>query len=128
VNLLLDTHAFLWWITDSPRLSELARARIADRSATLFWSAASTWEVGIKYALDRLPLPAPPRSYLPRQLEKNGMKPLAITDIHAYQVAALPRHHADPFDRMLIAQAQVEKLTLVSVDSKMRQYDVEIVW
>lgn len=128
MNLLLDTHAFLWWITDSPKLSSTARREIARGAHKLFWSSVSTWEVGIKFALGRLPLPAPPKEYLARQLEINGLRLLPIADVHAYQAAALPRHHADPFDRMLVAQAQLEGLGLVSADVAMHAYDVTIVW
>jgi len=128
MSLLLDTHTLLWWITDSPKLSDLARREISRGASPLYWSAASTWEVGIKFAIGRLPLPAPPAEYLPRQLEINGVRPLAITDRHAYRAAALPAHHADPFDRMLVAQAQVERFALVSADPAVRAYDVTVVW
>ena len=127
MNLLLDTHTFLWWITDSPKLSGDMREQLFVRGVKVYWSAASTWEVGIKYALGRLPLPCEPAQYLPRQLEINGILPLAITDGHAYRAAALPPHHADPFDRMLVAQAQIEGLKLVSSDAQLRHYDVEVV-
>ena len=128
MSLLLDTLAFLWWITDSPRLPGAARQGIADPNARIYWSAASSWEVAIKYALGRLPLPKPPADYLPRQLELNGIRPMPITDAHALGVANLPPHHDDPFDRMLVAQALAEGLVLVSGDPVMHAYDVKVLW
>jgi PIN domain nuclease of toxin-antitoxin system len=128
MNVLLDTHAFLWWITDSSRLSQVARRTLAAGSNQLFWSAASAWEVGIKFALGRLPLPGPPEGYLERHLDLNGVSRLPIVEVHGYRAAALPPHHADPFDRMLVAQAQVEDLSILSADRAIRPYDVEVVW
>lgn len=128
MRLLLDTHALLWWITDSDKLSARARESIAAGSNELFWSAASSWEVGIKFALKRLLLPAAPEEYLPQHLELNAVERLAISERHAYRAAALPAHHADPFDRMLVAQAQLEGLRVVSADPLLARYDVKIVW
>jgi PIN domain nuclease of toxin-antitoxin system len=128
MKLLLDTHTFLWWITDDPQLSVPALELIGDRHNSLYWSAASSWEVAIKYALGRLPLPDAPAIFLPAELGKNRIEPLPIVDEHAYQAGLLPRHHRDPFDRMLVAQAQVEALGLISNDPKVRLYDVDIYW
>ncbi|OGQ80603.1 MAG: twitching motility protein PilT [Deltaproteobacteria bacterium RIFOXYA12_FULL_58_15] len=128
MSLLLDTHVFLWWITDSAKLSETVRHALADGSTRVFWSAASTWEVAIKYAIGRLPLPSPPGQYLPQHLELNGLRSLPVLDKHAYRAAALPKHHADPFDRMLVAQAQEEDLCLVSSDSNIARYAVSVLW
>ena len=128
MRLLLDTHALLWWITDSTRLSAQARQSIAAGSNALFWSAASSWEVGIKFALKRLDLPASPDEYLPQHLELNAIERLSISERHAYRAAALPMHHSDPFDRMLVAQAQLEGLRVVSADPLLSRYDVKIVW
>ncbi|MFP4030526.1 MAG: type II toxin-antitoxin system VapC family toxin [Desulfococcaceae bacterium] len=128
MNLLVDTHAFLWWITDDPRLSEPARALIGDSQNHLYWSAASSWEVAIKYKLGRLPLPDVPERFLSEELESNRVQPLPITDIHAFHAGQLPRHHNDPFDRMLIAQARTEFLILLSRDSEFHLYDVAVKW
>ncbi len=128
MRLLLDTHAFLWWITDAPSLSAKARDAIADTGSQLHLSAASLWEISIKYALGRLPLPLTPAEYLPRHIDRNGISVLAIEDTHTYRLATLPPHHADPFDRMLIAQAELEKLTLVSGDAALRNYDAALLW
>jgi PIN domain nuclease of toxin-antitoxin system len=128
MKLLLDTHTFLWWITDDPQLSVPALELIGDSHNNLYWSAASSWEVAIKYALGRLPLPDAPTIFLPAELGKNRIEPLPIVDAHAYQAGLLPRHHRDPFDRMLVAQAQVEALGIISNDSQIKLYDVHIYW
>ena len=128
MKLLLDTHAFLWWITDDPQLSAKARELISDSHNTLYWSAASSWEVSIKYALGRLPLPDTPEEFLPVELGKNRVESLSVIDAHAFQAGRLPRHHADPFDRMLVAQAQIESLVILSNDRKLTHYDVDIDW
>ena len=127
MRVLLDTHAFLWWITDDARLPASARGIIADRDAEIFWSAASSWEVAIKYGNQRLPLPGPPERFLAEQLARNRVLSLPVTNAHAWRVAELPRHHRDPFDRLLIAQAQIEKLPILSLDRAFRSYDVGIV-
>jgi PIN domain nuclease of toxin-antitoxin system len=128
MKLLLDTHIFLWWVTDDPQLSTKARELIGDGHNTLYWSAASSWEVSIKYALGRMPLPEPPEQFLPVEIEKNRLESLPIIDAHAFQTGQLPPHHRDPFDRMLVAQAQVESISLLSNDRQLNHYDVEIHW
>ena len=128
MNILLDTHAFLWWITDDTKLSQTAGNLMGDENNTLYWSAASSWEVAIKYALGRLPLPEQPEIFLPAELEQNRIESLLITDEHAFHAGQLPLHHRDPFDRMLIAQAQRESLILLSSDSLFDLYDVDVRW
>jgi len=128
MKLLLDTHTFLWWITDDPQISAKAHELMGDSQNDLYWSAASTWEVAIKYALGRLPLPDAPAMYLPAELGKNRIESLPIIDTHAFQAGLLPRHHRDPFDRMLVAQAQVEAFGIVSNDTKIRLYNVNVYW
>lgn len=128
MNILLDTHTFLWWITDDSRLSDVARNVIADSGNNLFWSSASSWEVAIKNKLGRLPLPEEPRKFISEELQKNRIEPLPIIDEHAFHAAELPSHHKDPFDRMLIAQAQTESFTLLSCDSCFALYDVDVRW
>lgn len=126
--LLLDTHALLWWITDSPRLSPRARGLMADAGNELLWSVASSWEVAIKNAVGRLPLPAPPALFIPEHLARNNVGTLPVQNAHAFRAGALPPHHRDPFDRMLIAQAQIEKIPLLSADRRMRPYELEVMW
>jgi len=128
MKLLLDTHAFLWWITDDPQLSAKARELISDSHNTMYWSAVSSWEISIKYALGRLPLPETPELFLPVELAKNRIESLSVIDAHAFQAGRLPRYHGDPFDRMLVAQAQVESLVILSNDRKLIHYDVDIHW
>lgn len=128
MKLLLDTHTFLWWITDDPQLSKKARELISDGHNILYWSAASSWEVSIKYALGRMPLPEAPERFLPAEIGKNRLESLPIIDAHAFQAGQLPHHHRDPFDRMLVAQAQVESLALLSNDRQLNHYDVDIRW
>ncbi len=128
MKFLLDTHAFLWWLTDSPLLSQGARDTIGDGNCELFWSAASSWEVAIKYKLGRLPLPEAPELYIPSELAKNRVDALPIFSEHSFRAGQLPMHHGDPFDRMLIAQAQVEGMEMISNDRQIQLYDVNIVW
>jgi len=129
VKLLLDTQCWLWWFAQPERLNEEALTNIADETNELWFSVASIWEIGIKVAIGKLPLPEPPDSYISSRMSKLGVKSLEITASHALRAAALPLHHRDPFDRMLIAQAQLEGMTLVSADTTLRQYsDVSILW
>ncbi len=128
MKILLDTHIFLWWITDSPLLSQNAREVIANGNNALYWSAVSTWEVAIKHALGRLPLPESPEELLPIEFSRNHVEPLPVIDEHAFRAGRLPPHHRDPFDRMLVAQAQFESLVLLTNDRKLEQYDVELCW
>ena len=126
MKLLLDTHVFLGWITDDPRLDSGARALLANPTNSLVWSVASTWEVATKHALGKLPLPVSPEDLLPAQRRANGVELLAVGEAHALESARLPRHHADPFDRLLIAQARCEGLALLSFDAIFHQYDVRL--
>lgn len=128
MNVLLDTHAFLWWISDSPKLSALAREVMSDGNNVLYFSAASGWEIAIKAQLGRLQLPNDLESFIPEQLAANNMTVLPVQLHHALHVSMLPRYHRDPFDRILIAQSQVESLPLVTVDAKISRYAVDIIW
>jgi PIN domain nuclease of toxin-antitoxin system len=122
-RLLLDTHIFLWWRTDSRMLKRAVRETIAD-AGVVFVSAASAWEAAIKIALGRLRLPASVES----GVVESGFEKLAIAFSHAEAAGALPNHHSDPFDRMLVAQAKVEGLTLVTHDRRLEPYEVSILW
>ncbi|MEO0684808.1 MAG: type II toxin-antitoxin system VapC family toxin [Cyanobacteria bacterium J06649_11] len=125
---LLDTHAFIWWVTDDSRLSSTARGIIADESNVLFLSAASAWEIVIKVRLGKLNLPEPPETYIPSRLTMNRFESLPIQMVHALQVVNLPDFHRDPFDRIIIAQSQVEKMPIVTVDTKITRYPVDVIW
>ncbi|MEH2036394.1 type II toxin-antitoxin system VapC family toxin [Nostoc sp.] len=128
MKLLLDTQCWLWWFAQAERLNEEAITHIADENNELWLSVASIWEIGIKVAIGKLPLPDPLDSYISSRMTQLGMRSLEITASHALQAAALPLHHRDPFDRMLIAQAQIEEMTLVSADSMFNKYDISLLW
>jgi PIN domain nuclease of toxin-antitoxin system len=128
MRLLLDTHAFLWWVLDAPELSKKARAAIAEPGNECLLSLASCWEMAIKLSLGKLKLPAALDRFIPEQLTANGFRQLEIHFRHVARVAALPFHHRDPFDRLLAAQAAEEQLAIVSVDSVFRKYGISRVW
>ncbi len=125
MKLLLDTHALLWWLADDEKLSELARKAIATPSSQVYVSAVSGWEISIKQALGRLDVDT---SQLMSEVENNGFMLLNIHFQHGITAGNLPVHHRDPFDRMLIAQAQCDELQLVSVDGCFADYDVDVIW
>jgi len=127
VRLLLDTHVFLWFVAGDARLSRRARRTLDDSRAVLLLSAASVWEMAIKASLGRLTLPTTAGEYIAGKM-KNGLQMLPIEWIHAAAVETLPAHHRDPFDRLLIAQAQLEECAIVSADPAFRQYDVRVIW
>lgn len=124
MKLLLDSDAFLWWLAEDSRLGAEARHAVADPSSTVHVSAATIWELSIKAALGKLDLDG---ADLAEEIGENDFLELPITARHAATAATLPRHHGDPFDRMLIAQAQVEGLTLITRDPAFRAYGVTIV-
>jgi PIN domain nuclease of toxin-antitoxin system len=128
MRLLLDTQAFLWWIADDRRLSRRARSAIANRSNECSVSLASCWEISIKVSLGKLTLDSPVDRFIPEQLDANGFGALPIDFNHVARVARLPFHHRDPFDRLLVAQALVEDLAVVSVDRVFVRYGVRRVW
>lgn len=122
MRLLLDTHTLLWWLADDPRLADPARSEIADPANDVLVSAASAWEIAIKAALGKLSLP----DDLEEQLAGNSFSPLPILVRHALAVRDLPDHHRDPFDRLLVAQARIEDLTIVTADACIPRYDVSV--
>lgn len=121
MRLLLDTHVLLWWIGNDPALGAVASEAIADQEATVFISAAAAWEIAIKRALGKLKAP----SDLEAKMELHRFESLPITIAHATAAGALPPHHKDPFDRMLVAQAISEQLTIVTRDPRISLYEVE---
>ena len=123
MNLLLDTHVLLWWLDDNPTLSKKARDTIANGSHVVFISAAVIWEIRIKQALGKLKIPKDFQDVLDQQ----PLEMLAVTAEHAHKIAHLPFHHRDPFDRMLIAQAEVESLTLVTRDRVFKKYKIPVI-
>ncbi len=125
MNYLLDTHAFLWWLDDSDQLSKYARQVIGDSDNRIFISHASQWEIAIKVSINRLVFPM---NEMEAEVDKNGFELLNITTPHIIQTVSLPLHHRDPFDRLLIAQAQSESLILLSKDSIFPKYDIDLAW
>ena len=128
MRLLLDTHAFLWWVFDDPRLSTAARNLIATPDAEILFSTVSAWEIAIKARTGRLDLPADVPGFVADQIRQNRLQVLPIALDHALRVHTLPDHHRDPFDRLLVAQAQVEGIPLLSRDPRIAAYGIEIRW
>lgn len=128
MKLLLDTQCWLWWFAQPEKLNEEVIKQISDDMNEVWLSVASVWEMGIKVSIGKLPLPEPIDDYISTRMTQLGARSLQINASHALQVAKLPLHHRDPFDRMLIAQAQVENMTLVSADSAFNQYEVSLLW
>lgn len=126
MNLLLDTHIFLWIIWNSPRLPENAKDAFLNPDNTLHFSAVSYWEICIKYSIGRLELQSNWQKVFDRELAYNGIRWLAVKKEHCQGITNLPHHHSDPFDRLLIAQAMHEQFTLVTADSTIAQYNVAI--
>ena len=122
MRLLLDTHVLLWWLGDDPTMSQQARAALADGSNPAYVSSAVIWEISIKRAIGKLKVPKRFRAVLDDQ----PFEPLDITPEHAHAVGDLPLHHRDPFDRMLVAQAKIEGLTLVTRDKHLAAYELAI--
>jgi PIN domain nuclease of toxin-antitoxin system len=126
MQVLLDTHALLWWLTDSPRMKATWRRTLGDSQTRVVVSAASIWEIAIKTAMGRLELELPKDVVLSNLAAVCGFEDMPVSARHAAAVMELPPHHADPFDRILVAQAKLERLTLVSADKAVRAYDVEL--
>ncbi|NEP59187.1 MAG: type II toxin-antitoxin system VapC family toxin [Symploca sp. SIO2G7] len=127
MKLLLDTHTFLWFINDSPQLSTDAK-NLLESEADLLLSVASLWEIAIKVSIGKLSLPDIYDKFIPQQLTVNEIEILPISVAHLAMVATLPLHHRDPFDRLLIAQAMVEQVSIVSIDVVFDSYAVNIIW
>lgn len=131
MRLLLDTHAFLWYMAGDPQLSVKAKAFIDDRSNKRYLSTASLWEMAIKYSNGKPELMEPYELLIPRLLHVNGIKILNINLMHLKEVANLPfpnRQHKDPFDRLIIAQSKVENMSLISNGSKFDAYGIQRLW
>lgn len=128
MKLLLDTCTFLWIATDDAQLSQPARELFVDPANDAYLSAVSSWEIAVKHGLGRLPLPGPPHSYIPLQREAHGIDPLLLDEESALHLARLPRLHKDPFDRMLVCQALVHGLVVLSPDPLISQYPVRVTW
>lgn len=128
MKFLLDTGVWLWSIGEVARLNQSARETLADPQHDLYFSAASVWEIAIKVSIGRLELPESPHVLIPRETARLGLRPLPVNYHHALAVYDLPLHHGDPFDRVLVAQAQAEGLTLITADRDIRKYPIQIFW
>jgi PIN domain nuclease of toxin-antitoxin system len=125
---LLDTSIWLWSVGSVEKINRVGRELLADGAQEFYLSAASSWEIGIKAASGKLDLPESPVTYVPKRLADQGIIPLPILHQHALAVYDLPKHHSDPFDRLLIAQAQMEEMVILTADSVFRKYKVPLVW
>ena len=128
MKLLLDTSTFLWIANDAPDLSAQARALFVDPGNEVYLSSVSAWEMAVKYALGRLPLPEPPASFVRLQREQHGIESLPLDEESALHLTRLPLLHKDPFDRMLICQAIVQGLVILTQDQLISQYPVRTMW
>jgi PIN domain nuclease of toxin-antitoxin system len=128
MKILIDTCTFLWIASESPRLSATAAAIFLDRNNERYLSAASAWEIGIKHAVGRLPLPVRPDIFVPKVREASGIVSLEIDEESALQSGKLPSLHGDPFDRMLVAQAIIHGMTILTPDPEIEQYAVRVLW
>lgn len=128
MNILLDTHTFLWFVDDNPRLSQSARVLIESVDSQPFLSVASLWEIAIKISLGKLTLKQPYETFIPQQLALNGVGILNIAMEHTAAITNLPFHHRDPFDRLIAVQAKLDKMNLLSADPIFDAYGVKRVW
>ena len=124
---LLDTSVFLWSLAAEHKLNPRAKDLLTSSSAELYLSAASSWEIAIKFALGSLPLPKAPSEFIPRVLRSWAIRPLNITHEHVLRAGELPAHHRDPFDRLLIAQSLSEQMTLLTADRVFQKYKVDLI-
>jgi PIN domain nuclease of toxin-antitoxin system len=128
VKLLLDTHTFLWWNEASSRLSRKAHGLISDPANVLYLSVVSAWEIILKSGTGKLKLPSAGAVYVPSRLTHYGIEALPLILDHVLAADALPAHHRDPFDRMLVAQCQMERLPILTHDPQIRRYGIETIW
>ena len=128
MRVLLDTQAFLWWVSGADRLTARARSVIADPGSDVLVSVASAWEIAIKCATGRLELEGAAQTYVPERIRQHGFAVLPVELDHALRAGALPRHHGDPFDRLLVAQGQVEDVPIITAEPLLNLYDVETIW
>jgi PIN domain nuclease of toxin-antitoxin system len=128
MNALLDTHTFIWWVTDAPQLSRNAKDFISDPDNQIFFSVTSAWEIIIKVNTGKMNLPEEAGTYITSRLTDNRFEVLGIELAHVLQVAKLPDLHRDPFYRIIIAQSQVVGMPILTIDRLIVQYDVEVIW
>ena len=127
MKILLDTHCWLWMAVAPDRFSPSALDLVSDPDNRLFLSAVSAWEISIKAAMGKLELPLPPERYVPSRMTATGVEGMMVSHAHGLKAGGLPSHHRDPFDRMLIAQAQLEGMPLLTADRQIHLYEVEVI-
>jgi PIN domain nuclease of toxin-antitoxin system len=125
---LLDTMVWLWSVGSAENIGENGRAILADEDAEIYLSTVSSWEVAIKTQIGKYALPEPPPVYVPKRLAEQNIQPLAVNQVHALKVYELPLHHKDPFDRLIIAQALIEEMVILTSDRDFEKYQVQVVW
>ena len=127
MTVLVDTQVWLWMLADPERLRAESRSLLGSRDTEILFSAASTWEIAIKWAFGKLELPDDPEEVIGEMMSRTSVTPLAILHSHTLRVASLPDHHRDPLDRLLVAQAQLTGVPLMTADPKIAQYEVEVI-
>ncbi len=128
MKVLLDTCAFIWLVTDDPKLSEPAKEIFLDTDNELLLSAVTGFEIAVKYSLGKLHLTEPPKEFIANRMQANALTELPVSMAHALILQNLPLHHKDPFDRLLVAQAMVNKIPLLSADQQLSAYAIERLW
>jgi PIN domain nuclease of toxin-antitoxin system len=128
MKVLLDTCAFLWLVTDDPQASELAKEIFLNNDNELFLSAVTGFEISVKYSLGKLHLTEPPKEFIANRIRANALIELPVSMIHALALQNMPQHHKDPFDRLLVAQAMVNQIPLLSADQQLSAYEIERLW
>ena len=128
MKVLLDTCAFLWLVTDDPQASPLAKEIFLNEENELLLSAVTGFEIAVKYSLDKLRLTEPPLEFVTHRIQANALTDLPVSMVHALALQNLPLHHKDPFDRLLVAQASVEQIPLLSADQQLSAYPIERLW
>jgi PIN domain nuclease of toxin-antitoxin system len=128
VKYLLDTVIWLWSVDSIEKMNEACRKILENGREEIYFSAASAWEVSIKAGLGKLHLPSSPAQCVPAFMAKQGLRPLPVTHLHAVKVYDLPPHHHDPFDRLIIAQAITEEMTVLTADRAFEKYNVDVLW
>ncbi|NOU22713.1 MAG: type II toxin-antitoxin system VapC family toxin [Methyloglobulus sp.] len=128
MKVLLDTCAFIWLVTDNPKLSELAKEIFLDEDNEILLSAVTGFEIAVKYSLGKLHLTEPPREFVVHRMNANALTELPVSMAHALALQNMPSHHKDPFDRLLVAQAMVNQIPLLSANQQLSAYDIERIW
>jgi PIN domain nuclease of toxin-antitoxin system len=128
MKLLIDTHVWLWMQSEPERIAPAVQGLLVAPQNTVLLSIASVWEIGIKWSLGKLPLPDEPSHYIPRALQRQAVDSLAVSLAHALEITRFEKHHRDPFDHLLIAQARIDDLTLVTADRLFENYAVSLIW